>query len=469
MNLKNKPLKPLSAAPVKSFFVNMLTRDIDLDDSILDLLDNCIDGILREGELKKDKPYEGFHAYIDFDDQEFTIEDNCGGIDFKLFDYAFRMGRLDSQQDEGLQTVGTYGIGMKRAIFKIGTACKIYTKNKEGNFVIPITPDWIKDESDWDLPVERTKDILSKRGTKLVIREINSNISKKFINKELFEKDLKEKVRKHYALIIQKGFEVKINGVKVQSKPIKILFEDVKRPNISKKLIRPYIYSATINNVHVFLSVGLTGPPPSSSELDSDQKEKRYNSEDAGWTIICNDRVVLANDKTRLTGWGEAGLPNYHTQFIAISGVVIFASNHARDLPLTTTKRGVDTSNEIWSAVKDRMRDGLRKFTKYTNDWKGREAESRVQLEKAEPIDINALQQIYKKVVHTDVKKGGRGKHYVPSLPAPKITKVNSRISFMEKTDDVEVVREYLFDETEMSANEVGKQCFKIMLKEATK
>jgi hypothetical protein len=38
---------PISASPVKSFFVSWLTRDISLEDAILDLLDNCVDGILR--------------------------------------------------------------------------------------------------------------------------------------------------------------------------------------------------------------------------------------------------------------------------------------------------------------------------------------------------------------------------------------------------------------------------------------
>ncbi len=40
---------PVNASPVKSFFVYMLTRDIKLEEAILDLLDNCVDGILRSG------------------------------------------------------------------------------------------------------------------------------------------------------------------------------------------------------------------------------------------------------------------------------------------------------------------------------------------------------------------------------------------------------------------------------------
>ena len=66
---------------------------------------------------------------------------------------------------------------------------------------------------------------------------------------------------------------------------------------------------------------------------------------DAGWTIICNDRAVLYCDRTELTGWGEAGVPRYHTQFIAISGIVEFQSNDPAKLPTTTTKRGIDASS----------------------------------------------------------------------------------------------------------------------------
>ncbi|MEL6260324.1 MAG: hypothetical protein AAFR12_04585 [Cyanobacteria bacterium J06626_6] len=40
-------MSSINAAPTKTFFVDMLTRDIDLKDAILDLLDNCIDGIQR--------------------------------------------------------------------------------------------------------------------------------------------------------------------------------------------------------------------------------------------------------------------------------------------------------------------------------------------------------------------------------------------------------------------------------------
>ena len=60
----------VDSSPTKEFFVEMLTRDIDLTDAILDLLDNCLDGVLRKqgfADTKRDDfDYSGFEANIRF-------------------------------------------------------------------------------------------------------------------------------------------------------------------------------------------------------------------------------------------------------------------------------------------------------------------------------------------------------------------------------------------------------------------
>src|SRR5215472_9897226 len=115
--------EPVDAAPVKSFFVHMLTRDIRLEDAILDLLDNCVDGILRskeqKGERSARKPYDGFWAEIEFKGYYFAISDNCGGIPWKLHDYAFRMGPSRDRPEGASGSIGVYGSGMRRAIFRM--------------------------------------------------------------------------------------------------------------------------------------------------------------------------------------------------------------------------------------------------------------------------------------------------------------------------------------------------------------
>jgi hypothetical protein len=46
--------------------------------------------------------------------------------------------------------------------------------------------------------------------------------------------------------------------------------------------------------------------PPSERRLES-----------AGWYVICNGRIVLAADKTEVTGWGAAVLPTFQPKFSA--------------------------------------------------------------------------------------------------------------------------------------------------------
>lgn len=134
--------EPVDASPVKSFFVTMLTRDIKLEEAILDLLDNCVDGILRSKKRNSGKkPYEGFKAEIAFKKDSFMISDNCGGIPWSLHSYAFRMGRASDHPADASGTVGVYGIGLKRAIFKMGKDCLISTQNGEHGYDVEIKPE----------------------------------------------------------------------------------------------------------------------------------------------------------------------------------------------------------------------------------------------------------------------------------------------------------------------------------------
>ena len=360
--------KTVDARPVKSFFVQMLTRDIALVDAILDLLDNCVDGILRQKANSSGRiRYDGSWAEIAFDKNSFTISDNCGGIPSSLHDYAFRMGKEDENRDSNLPMVGVYGIGMKRAIFKIGKQCSISTQNKKDRYQVNITPEWIGQPNNWDLPISPSQP-KQEDGTTIKIEGLNEGIAIQFDdNEEAFSRELTEKVRTHYAFILDKGFQVKINGQPVVAKTTQLIFTDIKNTGRTDRAIRPYIYQTKYDGVNIFLSVGFTEPIPSPDEVNKEQEKKRYSSMDAGWTIICNDRAVVYCDRTELTGWGDARVPRYHTQFIAISGIVEFQSNDAAKLPTTTTKRGIDASSSLYLQVRHRMMEGMQVFTSYTN------------------------------------------------------------------------------------------------------
>ena len=469
--LTNK-YEPVDAAPVKSFFVEMLTRDIDLIDAILDLLDNCVDGILRQRKnISGKKPYKGYKTKIKFDGKSFSISDNCGGIPWDMHEYAFRMGKDPKNRENNLPTVGVYGIGMKRAIFKIGKSCEISTQNAGDCYKVKINQQWINDPEDWDLPVSESSQRDEEDGTTIVIRDLNETITTHFHEDiKNFTRELTNKVKTHYAFILDKGFEVEINGKRVEAKPTKLVFNKTQNVEGTDTVIRPYIFQAESDGVEVFLSVGFTRPIPSQADINNEQEERRYSSIDAGWTIICNDRAVLYCDRTELTGWGEAGVPRYHTQFIAIAGIVEFRSNDAAKLPTTTTKRGIDASSSLYLQVKNRMREGMSIFTNYTNKWKENVRESQDHIKSGEPYALDKIkEEATENLKLNPVTLGLKGKRFNPDLPlsSNKEESTEKRISYIKELDDIQTVQSYLFDGQEVSPSQVGEECFDQILKEA--
>ena len=467
----NEEYTTVPGNPVKSFFVDMLTRDISIEDAILDLLDNCVDGILRSDIVATGKkPYEGHYAEITFDESHFSISDNCGGIPWDLRDYAFKLGRSNDRNDPHHGTVGIYGIGMKRAIFKFGRHCLISTQNNNRNYEVEISGDWFKNEDAWDIPVGRGKNNMTEDGTTIYISELIDSISHRF-KAEIFLKDLIDKIETHYAFIIHKGFKVLVKGINVEPKPIALQFDDI--TDKSKKRIRPFIFKTEANGVRVFLAVGFSRHLPSQTDLSSALISKTYSSDYAGWTVLCNDRAVLYCDKTALTGWGEADVPQYHTQFIAISGIVEFQCDDPSKLPTTTTKRGIDTSSQLYLQIKNKMREGLKIFTDYTNKWKTREREAKTHLQSAKAVSITDIKTFVSsnipEVDFTATHKILAGKQYKPNLPVPEKADDGIRkISFKKTLDEVRTVSNYLELDSD-DPSKAGEACFDTVLLQAKK
>ena len=450
----------------------MLTRDIPLEESILDLLDNCIDGILRVARKKKTRPYEGYYAEITFDKDTFSINDNCGGIPWDMHTYAFRMGRPKDAQTAEPGGVGVYGIGMKRAVFKMGRNAQISTQHGDHRYEVDITPSWIDDDNDWNIPVTAAKKSRSEDGTTIVVGELYSSIAQRFSSdSRAFTNDLERMISTHYAFIIDKGFRVEINRVAVKPRPTRLIFDrSVARRGAST--IQPYIFrSTTPEGVSVFLAVGFTRPIPSEEEAANTTEETKYSSLDAGWTVVCNDRAVLYCDRSELTGWGEAGVPRFHNQFIAIAGIVEFKSDDPSQLPTTTTKRGIDASSRLYLQVKNKMREGMSLFTDYTNKWKGRADEARKQINAGVPLSFEQIRTESGNLRFKALKKSfPKGEQYRPSLPVPaKATSTKRRIAFSKDATEVRQLGEFLFEDPEYDPSGVGEKCFDIMLEEATK
>lgn len=463
-------LIPVKASPAKRFFVEMLTRDIELGDAILDLLDNCVDGAIRTingKNVSPDRPYDGFWAKVTLTEDGFTIEDNCGGIDQDLAaNYAFRMGRQDIERDKDIPTVGMYGIGMKRAMFKMGYKSEVVSRvSRDDGFVVRIPRDWMEDDSKWDLELETEGVDIAQEGTRISVQELKEGVSRQFSDDTGFVKTLRDSVSAYYGYIIAKGFDVKINNEAVQ--PIRVNFLSDKRGLSGEEALAPFAFRASVDGVDVSVTVGLYAPLGNNE--DDDPAAPRPSADKAGWTIICNDRVVLYADRTRVTGWGDANVPAYHPQFVSIAGVVIFNSKDAKKLPVTTTKRGIEGNSELYLSVKNVMRDGLKQFTDFTNKWKSPSEERAAAMRGATSAYL--AQDIGDQVDGQQWKNNPgelKGQLFKPKLPKPKDIDPVRSIQFSRQLKEINEVKEY-FDDMAMSNSQVGTKCFEYVLQRARK
>ena len=231
--------KKVHSGPVKDFFVDTITKDVSIGDCILDLLDNCLDGagrvIVSENKTYNGEhnTYNGFYSKISFKDDCFSIEDNCGGIplDYAI-DYAFHFGRRPDAPKDSDGLIGLYGIGMKRAIFKIGRKIEIATSTKDISYKVPIDVlKWLRDK-EWDFDIEPS-DKSETLGTKILITELRPQIRDE-LALETFESWLARIIARDYSFFLQKGFQVIVNDNSVTPFKFTLLESDQFSPHLYK-------------------------------------------------------------------------------------------------------------------------------------------------------------------------------------------------------------------------------------------
>ena len=127
--------------PTKKFFIEMITRVLSIEDAIIDLLDNSIDGANRINP----NDYSNLNVSLTVNKDHFEIKDNCGGFSIDTAKkYAFRFGRPEEAPKEN-GTVGRFGIGMKRSLFKIGKKFTVESKHQQDSFKVEVDVDeWSK-------------------------------------------------------------------------------------------------------------------------------------------------------------------------------------------------------------------------------------------------------------------------------------------------------------------------------------
>ena len=331
--------------PTKKFFIEMITRDISIEDAIIDLLDNSIDGANKINP----NDYSGLQIELKIDKDEFCIKDNCGGFSLETAQkYAFRFGRPDEAPKVN-NTVGRFGIGMKRSLFKIGKNFSVESETSEDHFKVEVDVDeWSKKKrtiivgegiessiDDWNFNYQVIDNSsLGYKGTVIRVSNLNNEVKDLFVDNN-FLSELADDIQKLLNFSLLKGINIILNGRVLKGQKIEILYSDNSKP---------YYADGNVGDVRYRILAGL-------GEIGDPKR--------SGWYIFCNNRLVVEADTSNITGWGISPIPKWHINFVMFRGLLFLDSEETLNLPLTTTKKGIDATSEVYKTVLPLMKNAM--------------------------------------------------------------------------------------------------------------
>ena len=416
------------AEPTKTLFIDILTQDVKPLECILDLIDNSIDSYTRNGYSDKRQ------IELKIGKQSFLIFDSCGGIDKKTLEHeVFKFGVEEVKRDK--PTLGLYGIGMKRALFKMGKKIYLETDNGEYHSILDLDIDIWKESKKWKMDFEYENSNLNGNLPYTGI-EVNSlyPIISEIFSLETFVNALKKRVEITYSRFITKGIAIKVNEKILEPFPLEVRFDDN---------FKPARHTEEYDDVKIDIICGIS---------PGTKKRTVYEVGRRGWNVFCNDRLILVDDQSETTGWtGKDGkLPKYHMIFNEFTGFVFLSSNNPANLPLNTSKTGLNTSSHIYAYILDKMISTAKPVTKYlSNKYSTQKSES-----DAVDEDIKLTAQEKPDSINVSVSDLVTVSEFTaPAQKTPPLT----TISYKKPKSLVEKLKKY----TKLSSNkEVGIETF---------
>jgi len=438
---KNQNPNRVAADPAKSFFVSMLVKDITLRDAIGDLVDNAVDAIKARANGTADlKEYE---IEIKLGKSYFSITDNGFGMEAEVArNTAFNFGKSDKHELID-NSIGQFGIGMKRAFFKLGSQIKVKSIAANSQFELTIdVPKWLKEPKRWEFEFdentldEKTKNSPSKTGFTVHITNLSFDSKISFDN-DTFVTTLQKEIELEHMLNISKGLKIKIGEYTLKPNQITLVNDDN---------IRPTYWEKIENGQSVKVLAGIS----------------TKDSEDGGWYIFCNDRLILAKNKNEETVWTGSkgdGVPFWHAQYFRFRGYVFFEAVDSAKLPWNTTKTGMDMDSPYYKEVRSKMiimtRQVMDLLEKLKEERERDNPEENQTLNKAVEKSLKATVSVTK--ILANVKPLNNKFHYPVVLFNPQKKTNSVKIAYQVSNEKYEAVKQNLGVDT---PKEVGMETF---------
>lgn len=429
----------------KSFVIDIITRDLNILDAILELVDNSLDravelyqidvtrGLTQEYSYSAQHPEltEGLTVSIAISNDALSIEDNCGGI--TRTDVENEIFVFGNPKEETHYTgLSAFGIGMKRAFFKLGRMVVMRTRHKgEESAVSWDIDNWVglgDEEQSWRVPLAGPETIgvsyqYQSDGTVIRVSRLNSVVQSRLMQPE-FIVALKERLQTSYALFLKSGFKLFLNGEQLTHTLPSFFTSD--ELNYTSKALK-------VDDVDIQIVLGIS---PLKDRVPR------------GWYIFCNGRMVLQADKTETSGWG-APLPAFHPKWNHFLGFVSFTSSNVKALPWSSTKWGIDRDSRVYAFTLEEMRVQALPVLNLLDRWKDATDDEEPAIALSDLLKGGIERPIFASAEHDQVFE------YKPNKPKPDIV----RVTFKKERTLVEKVKEALGNPN-MPNSSMGERVF---------
>lgn len=218
------------ANPEKRLFISLLTRDIPMIAALLDLIDNSVNAAVEPfaGRLETADGYvealndkslaPSTEIRLGISSDKIDITDTAPGISsLTAQKHVFKFGQSENEENES-DRLSVYGLGLKRAIFKLGNKIHIVSNHIDGRFEMFLdVAEWAKDPRiPWKFDLTKREPVPPKDcGTRISVTELYPETRRR-VSDGLFIGQLKESIARTYSFFLAKFVKISVGEYEVK-------------------------------------------------------------------------------------------------------------------------------------------------------------------------------------------------------------------------------------------------------------
>jgi len=337
-----------------------LRSDVTPLSSVKELVDNVLDNWRR---VDQENPGLTIDIDFDFENGRFRIEDNSGGMADDDISAIFSLGA--SSKTEIPWSIGSYGMGAKKAIVRLGNQATIKSRTNEADtgYGFSVGEEWLEQDS-WEVEREEFPDldpgttVIEVNGLDIEIGNESEEETSEYESPEEFLSALRTDLEETYEEFLSGrvgpddgDLSMVVNG------------DSLDEPNQPDWSYTPY--DGYHPRYFQRYQINADELPMRDSPVFVDVIAgllRKGEEEEAGTDIIIQNRKIISNSKDETGGWGSY-LSNFGPQVRRTKFIVkISTQDHPEDLPWDTQKSHIDTNNVIADKVFNFLRRAGRAY-----------------------------------------------------------------------------------------------------------